>query len=290
MAPSAEGRVTVDEGVVYGTAGGGGRELRCDVYRPPGVEPGSSAPAVVLVHGGSWRQGDRTQLRGYGILLGRAGYVCVAPEYRLLGESPWPAAIEDVKAAIRWTRASAPSLGVDSTRISIEGNSAGAHLALLAAGTPNVAAFEGSGGNEEVSTAVAAAVGIYAPTVFHADGAERTKGSLPFIVLAESGGADGAAQASPVHHVSPSYPPTFLAHGTTDTTVPVSASVRLYEALVEAGVPAELHLYAEQPHAFDAQPKFGRQVAAEMLLFLDRYVPASAGADAAAEAASVVAG
>ena len=261
---------------MYGTAGAGGRDLLCDVYRPPGVAEGSDAPCVVLVHGGSWRQGDRAQLRGYGILLGRAGYVCVAPEYRLLGEAPWPAAIEDVRSALRWVRSSAASLGVDPGRICLEGNSAGAHLALLAAGTPS-----------DPSEAVAAVVGIYAPTLFFADGEERSSGSLPFVVLAESGGAEAAASASPVRQVTASYPPTFLAHGTTDTTVPVSASLRMYEALVAAGVPVELHLYAEQPHAFDAQPKFGRQVAAEMLLFLDRYVPAPSTSEAVA---SVVGG
>ena len=67
----AAAQVTVQEDVVFGT--GGGRDLHCDVYRPEGVEAG--APAVLLVHGGGWRNGDRTQLRGYGILLGRAGYV-----------------------------------------------------------------------------------------------------------------------------------------------------------------------------------------------------------------------
>ena len=292
MAPS-DGRVTVEEGVVYGTAGAGGRDLKCDVYRPPGDVPPGGAPAVLLVHGGSWRQGDRSQLKGYGILLGRAGYVCVAPEYRLLGEAPWPAAIEDVKAAIRWVRASASSLGVDPSRIAVEGNSAGAHLALLAAGTPDRAELEGAGGNEGVSSAVAAAAAIYAPTLFFADGSARESGGLPFIVLAEDGDHEAAALASPVRHVTAEYPPTFLAHGTTDTTVPVSATVRMYEALADAGVPVEMHLYAEQPHAFDAQPKFGRQVAAEMLLFLDRYLPAPAASDhesASAAAASVVAG
>lgn len=285
--------MTVEEGVVYGTAGSGGRDLLCDVYRPPGVAPGDGAPAVVLVHGGSWRQGDRAQLKGYGILLGRAGYVCVAPEYRLLGEAPWPAAIEDVKAAVRWVRASAPSLGIDPARICIEGNSAGAHLALLAAGTPDLASLEGTGGNEGVSSAVAAVAAIYAPTSFYTEGEERESGGLPFLALAEGAAAadaEGASLASPVRHVSPSFPPTFLAHGTTDTTVPVSASLRMYQELASARVPVEMHLYAEQPHAFDAQPQFGRQVAAEMLLFLDRYVPAGAGESAAEAAASVVGG
>lgn len=284
--------MTVATDVVYGTAGAGGRDLRCDVYTPPGVsaEAGSKAPCVILVHGGSWRGGDRTQLRGYGILLGRAGYVCVAPEYRLIGEAPWPAMIHDVKAAIRWVRASASSLGIDPSRIAIEGNSAGAHLALLTAGTAGVTELEGEGGNPGVSTAVAAAIGIYAPTLFFDPSAGRSKGGIPLVALIEDpeAGAEAARLASPVAHVSPSYPPTMLVHGTGDTVVPISATVRMYEELVEAGVPCDLHVYAEQPHAFDAQPSFGRQVAAEMLLFLDRYLPAAAGGDAAEVAAEVV--
>lgn len=277
---ATDGRVSIQQDVVYGTAGAGGRDLRCDVYTPPGA--GASAPCVILVHGGSWRSGDKTQLRGYGILLGRAGYVCIAPEYRLLGEAPWPAQIHDVKAAIRWARASASHLGIDPERIAIEGNSAGAHLALVAAGTAGVAELEGDGGNAGVSTAVAAVAAIYPPTVFFDSASERSKGSLPLIALAE-GDAETAKLASPVHHVSSEFPPTLLVHGTGDATVPVSASIRMYEELVAAGVPTDLHLYAEQPHAFDAQPSFGRQVAAEMLLFLDRYVPAPAAVETAAE-------
>ena len=100
--PDEQGRVTVEADVVYGA--GGGRDLHCDIYRPPGTsadQPGHGHPCVVLVHGGAWRTGDRSQLRGYGIRLGRAGYVGVAVEYRLTPESPWPAQIHDVKAAMR---------------------------------------------------------------------------------------------------------------------------------------------------------------------------------------------
>jgi acetyl esterase/lipase len=281
---ATDGRVSIQDNVVYGTAGAGGRDLRCDVYTPPGVSAGDAAPCVVIVHGGGWRSGDKSQLRGYGILLGRAGYVCIAPEYRLVGEAPWPAQIQDVKAAIRWARASAGELGIDPDRIAIEGNSAGAHLALVAGGTPNLPEFEGDGGNAGVSTAVAAVAAIYPPTIFVDPTTERSKGALPLLALIDDGGdAEAARLASPVHHITPKFPPTLLVHGTSDTTVPVSASVRMYEELVAAGVPADLHLYAEQPHAFDAQPSFGRQVAAEMLLFLDRYVPAPDAVEAAAE-------
>ncbi|MBK5223193.1 MAG: alpha/beta hydrolase [Acidimicrobiia bacterium] len=262
----AEGRVSIETDVVFGT--GGGRDLRCDIYTPPGdVE---SAPAIILVHGGAWRQGDRTQLRGYGVLLGREGYVCIAPEYRLTPEAPWPAQIHDVKAAIRWVRANADRLGVDPDRIAIEGNSAGAHLALLAAGTTGLAAFEGEGGNPGVSTHVSAVLGVYAPTIF--SNGERERGAVPLLALSDERSDDVATLAGPISHVSADFPPTLLIHGTHDTTVPALASIRMYEALIAAKVPAELHMYAEQPHAFDAQPAFGRQCAAEMLLFLERYV------------------
>ena len=261
------GRVTVKEDIVFGT--GGGRELRCDVYVPPGsVE---NAPAVLLLHGGAWRSGDRKQLRGYGIRLGREGYVCVASEYRLTPESEWPAQIEDAKAALRWTRANAAELGINPEKIAVEGNSAGGHLALMVAGTPGVEEFEGDGGNPGVSTHVAAAIGVYPPTLI--SHGERERGAVFGLnLMGENGSVERAAAASPLSHVGPDHPPTMLIHGTSDETVPPLASVRMYEALVKARVPVELHMYAERPHAFDVEPAFGRQCAAEMLLFLDRYV------------------
>lgn len=257
------GRVTIDEGVVFGT--GGGRELRADVFRPPGQD--GPAPAVLLLHGGGWQIGDRSQLRGYGVLLGRAGYVCVASEYRLLPEARWPAQIHDVKTALRWMRAEADALGIDPERIAVEGNSAGGHLALLAAGTPEVADFEGDGGNPGIPTTVAAALAIYPPTLL-----PRVPGELGTVAALHGEPDDAGAMASPLRHVGPGFPPTVLLHGGADELVPVAASTRMYEALVQAGVPADLHIYAGQPHGFDAEPAHGRACAAQMLLFLDRYV------------------
>lgn len=271
-----QGQVTIEEGVTFGR--GGDRDLRCDVFRPE--EASGPLPAVLLVHGGGWRTGDRSQLRGYGILLGRAGYVCVTSEYRLIPEAPWPAQIHDVKAAIRWMRGNAAELGIDPDRIAIEGNSAGAHLALLAAGTPGVDELEGDGGHPGTPTDVAAAIGVYAPTLFsHGD---QRRGAVTLAALTDLASSEAASAASPLSHVTSDFPPTLLIHGTEDELVPVHASLVMYEALAEAGVPTELHLYADQPHAFDAIPEFGRQCAAEMLLFLNRYVRDRTPAQAAA--------
>lgn len=266
MTVAESGRVTIQEGVVFGT--GGGRDLKCDVFIPPGGP--SDAPAVLLVHGGGWLDGDRSQLRGYGILLGRKGYVCVASEYRLSGESTWPAQIHDVKAAIRWMRANAAALGLDPNRLAVSGNSAGGHLALMAGATADNREFEGEGGSAGQSTAVSAVIAFYPPVQLKHP---EQPLSQPVEALMGAGASSEALDAaSPITYSSATFPPTLLIHGAADDIVPVEASINMYRALSAAGVPAELHLYAGQPHAFDATPAFGRQAAEVMELFLQRYV------------------
>lgn len=266
--------VTIRSGVVFGT--GGGEDLRADVYAPADRSGADGPlPAVVLVHGGAWKMGSRAVMEGYGRALAAAGFVGVASQYRLLPDHPWPAHIHDTKAAIRWTRAQAEELGVDPARIAVLGRSAGGHLALLAAGTPDLPAFEGDGGNAGVSSAVAAAVGIFPPTTFAAG--PRTRGSTPAAsLLSADASADDIRLASPLAHAGPNFPPTFLLHGTGDKVVPPSASRVLYEALAAAGVPVELHLYADQPHGFAGRPDFLDLCAAEIAHFLHRHLPAPA--------------
>ena len=266
MAEPQTGRVTVEYDVVFGR--GGGRDLKCNVYMPP--QQGSARPAVLLIHGGGWVSGDRSQLHGYGILLGRIGYVCVATEYRLAGEAKWPAQLHDVKAALRWMRANAGRLGIDPGKISVEGNSAGAHLSLMMAGTQNVAVFEGEGGNAGMPTDVAASVAFYAPAQLYAPG-QPLREELSFL-FGRGYSMETARAASPIEYASAAFPPTLLITGNRDELVPDEASFRMYRALIDAGAKAELHVYADAPHAFDATPEFGRQTAAIMALFLDRYV------------------
>jgi len=258
-----------EEAVTFGH--GGGRELRCDIYSP-GVA--NNAPAVLLLYGGGWRMGDRSRMRDAGVALVRRGFVAVAAEYRLTPESPWPAQIHDVKASIRWIRANAARLRIDATKIAVQGYSAGAHLALLAAGTPNLPEFEGDGGNPGVSTDLAAAVGIYPPVLFHV-GPARASGSTPATALmGDTGDELMARRASPIAHVSAAFPPTFLLHGTADKVVPPSASLRMYEALTSAGAHVEMHMYAGLPHGFARLPSMLDRVHGEIASFLQRTMVA----------------
>jgi acetyl esterase/lipase len=262
MTSAQPGRVTIENDVVFGK--GGRRDLKVDVYTPPGEL--KNAPAVLLVHGGAWRQGDRTQLRGYGVLVGRLGYVCVSTEYRLTGEARWPAQIHDVKAALRWMRANSERLGIDPTKIAFSGNSAGGHLALILAGTQNDPEFEGEGGNAGVGTEIAAAVAFYPPV------AVVRRNQLDVGLMEPNATDDEYSRASPLTYVRKDFPPTLFLHGNQDQLVPVEGSFRMYRALIEAGAPAELHVFNGAPHGFDAAPDYGRECASLIDLFLRRHV------------------
>ena len=261
-------QVSIRENVAFGR--GGDRELLCDVFTPP--EPAPGAPGVLLVHGGGWRAGDKGQMRAYGVQLALRGFVCVSSSYRLVPAASWPAPVQDVNAAIRYMRANAGPLGIDQEKLAAVGASAGAHLVLLAAGTPGLAEFQGEGGHAGVATQLQAVVGIFAPTVIAGRG-QRPSGSVPgSVLLQDDDGEARARQASPVTHVTPSYPPTLLLHGTADKVVPPSASMRMYEVLSDAGVPADLHMVAEQPHGYVVQRDYHRLSCDQISVFLRRYL------------------
>ena len=207
----------------------------------------------------------------FGPELARLGFVAVAPEYRLLGEAAWPAQIEDVKAAVRWTRANAERLDIHPDRIVVQGFSAGGHLALLAGGTPDMPPFRGSGGNEVVSDRVAAVIAFF-PSVTFGLGSP-TPGITPAsVLLGESATESEAKQASPLSYVSGAYPPTFLLHGTGDAIVPFTGTLLMFERLQERGVAVELHLYPGHTHEFVRLPSMLTPVMSEIALFLKRTV------------------
>ena len=195
-------------------------------------------------------------LAAHAALLAVQGFTAVACEYRLLGESPWPGMLDDVRAAIAWVRDHADELGIEPDRIALQGHSAGGHLSLLAAGTA------------QDDGAVAAVAALYAPVTFHV-GPGRGHGTTPASsLLGDDASEDDAREASPLSHVSPDFPPTFFLHGGADRIVVPSASVVMYEALRKAGVETDLHLYAGQAHGFDRVDTMRRIVNQEIVAVL----------------------
>jgi acetyl esterase/lipase len=99
---------------------------------------GNARPAIVVIHGGGWIEGDKSSFtsRKHGVPgnieeFAELGFVAVTINYRLSGEAPFPAALEDCKCAVRWLRAHAKDYNIDPQLIGAYGNSAGGHLALL---------------------------------------------------------------------------------------------------------------------------------------------------------------
>lgn len=138
-----------------------------DAYTPEGVE---KAPVIVLVHGGGFMFGDQ----GMDIVapvINKAlehGYAVVAVDYRKSSEAVFPAALSDVKAAVRWVRAHAMEYGFDPEHIAVWGESAGAYLASMTALTPDVAALNGDMTEfDKIPNGVTALVSFYAPIEFY---------------------------------------------------------------------------------------------------------------------------
>jgi acetyl esterase/lipase len=244
------------------------RDLGIDIFWP---ESEAKQTAVILLHGGGWAMGHRSDTHRYARILRERGFVAIAAEYRLLREAPWPAQIQDVKDVIRWVRANAAWLRIDPDKVAVQGFSAGGHLAMLAAGTAQKSIFEIPEPHPEGSAAVAAVVSLFGPPLL-------TKEVFPVRppplagLLGPDGNEDVAREASPLLHVSAAFPPTFLLNGMNDPLMPHGLVLNMFEELVAAGVKADLHFYHGHTHEFAALPSMTEAVQNEIALFLDRAV------------------
>lgn len=135
----------------------GKRDLHLDIFRPEGA---GIYPALLLIHGGGWRSGDRSMENPMARKIASFGYVTATVEYRLSPEAIYPAAVYDVKEAIRFLRANAKKYHIDPDRIALSGTSAGGQLAALAGMTAGVGKFDGDPGSSGISASIQAIVDI----------------------------------------------------------------------------------------------------------------------------------
>lgn len=133
------------------------REIHLDLFRP---EKAGSYPALIMVHGGGWRSGDKKMQIPMAMQIAANGFVTIAVEYQLSMEAPYPRAVHNIKEAIRWLRANAAKYSIDSSKIAISGCSAGGQLAALVGMTNGVKHLEGETGSFDVSSSIQAVIDI----------------------------------------------------------------------------------------------------------------------------------
>jgi acetyl esterase/lipase len=285
IAQSAEGRrrrmefpdVNVVRDVVYNRVNG--RDLRLDIYSPKSIT--HPLPVVLWIFGNRWSRGSKNQPPPLNLMS--RGYIVVSIEYRLSGEAPFPAPIEDCKAAVRWIRANAATYHFDPNHIGAWGHSAGGHLAALLGTSGGVVKLEDGGANSTFSSRVQAVCDMSGPSDIpkfyedvsnsNNDMARIAKSSIEqFLGGSFEQNRTKAIAASPTTYVSKDDPPFLIIHGENDASIPVSQSEILAKKLKAAGVNTTLIIAENRGHGVG-----GPAFAPEITSFFDKYLkPGSA--------------
>lgn len=217
---------------------GSSKQWRLDLARKK-EKAAKPRPAIVVIHGGGWIEGDKSSFtsRKHGVPgniedFAELGFVAATINYRLADEAPYPAALDDCKAALRWLRAHAREYNIDVNHIGVFGNSAGGHLALLLG-------LQDDGPTSDRSSLVQAVVSDSGPVdLLYQDERGPLRGVIRRLMGGPPDGARAAAykQASPGKLVKANVPPLLLIYGVADEQVPVETADEFVLALGKAGV------------------------------------------------------
>jgi acetyl esterase/lipase len=241
-----------------------GQHLQLNLAQPKSGD--GPFPTILCIHGGGFRAGKRESYDALCKKLAARGYVAATITYRLAPTYPFPAAVLDTKAAVRWLRANAAKYHIDPDRIGVTGGSAGGHLAQFLALTAGVKQFEGDLGNAEFSSAVQCVVNVYGPSDF-TKSYGKSVDAAQVLPLFLGGDLEKARHqhilASPLYWVTPQAVPTLCIHGTEDKYVAHEQAEWLVERLKAADVEAELLSLPGAGHGFKGED----QEKAEKALF-----------------------
>lgn len=243
--------VKVKYNVVYKKIGD--RKLTMDVFLP-GKQVHSKHTAIIFIHGGGWRSGDKSMHHALAQKLAGMGYTCFTPAYRLSTEALYPAAVLDIKSSIRWVRAHAQKYHIDENRIVVGGHSAGGQLAALMGSTNDDPLFKDSTDHRNISDKVNAVINVDGVLAFiHPESGEGDESKHPsagtyWFGYTKTERPDIWNQASALNHVnSKSAPILFFS-----SSVPRMHAGRTdyINALNQFGIKSELVAFDDAPHSF----------------------------------------
>lgn len=270
----AADEVVVETGVEYSHPGD--EHLLLNIARP---KVAGKSPAILCIHGGGFRAGKRESWDARCRKMAERGYVAVTVTYRLAPQHPFPAAIHDVKAAVRWLRANADRYQIDAGRIGVVGDSAGGHLAQFLGVTGGVDEFEGPGGNAVQSSQVSCVVNFYGPSDF-TKSYGKSVDAAEVLPLWLGGDVEHERHrhvlASPLNWVTPRAAPTLLIHGTDDKYVAFEQAQWMFDRMKAADVDVELLKLEGAGHGFKG--KDAERAEAAMFSFFDRHLKSPSGA------------
>jgi acetyl esterase/lipase len=261
--------VTRENDIVYTTVNG--TSLALDMARPAKGE--GPFPAVVVIHGGAWREGDKASNRPALAKYAAHGYVAISPQYRFCPKDVFPAQVYDVKAAVRWLRAHHEQYKIDVDHIGAAGFSAGGHLALMLGVTGPADGLEGDVAEGAPSSRVQAVVNYFGPTDLVVTGLPTHIDVLlrDFLGGEVSEKPDVARRASPLTFVTKDDAPILTFQGTADTMVSVTNAIKLSEVQTREHVAGRVELIVGGGHG-DWSREDWLRTEGEAMDFFDRWL------------------
>jgi acetyl esterase/lipase len=239
--------ITLAEGIVYAQrpdwCDSTSRELKVSLLKPRqyfDYDKKVTCPAIVWICGGAWTEMNRNVWIPELTWFAKKGYVVASVDYSVTARTRFPQQIVDIKEAIRFLRAHADILGIDSKRIAIMGESAGGYLSALVGVTGNTREYD-LGTNLDQSSAVQAAIPWY-PVI-------DTSNFLVADFLSDMLPPDFRKYPNVSKLVTKDTPPFMILHGTADTQVPLSQSESFYDVLQNTGVESDLIILDNSEHA-----------------------------------------
>lgn len=235
--------ITTSENITYRKING--TCLQMDIYRPAEKIKGGT-PAILLIHGGGWISGSRENQKAMARCLAKAGFVTATVSYRLSSEASYPAAVLDIKAAVRWLRKKAGKYAIDPGKIAILGTSAGAQLATLVGVTPENGLFRE--GKPKYSDRVQAIINVDGIVSFIHPEAEEGKYAAYWLGGPKAENVQKWKEASPLEYVDENTPPALFVN---------SAQPRFHagrddmiKIMEKHGIYSEVHTIPGSPHSF----------------------------------------
>ena len=255
--------------IIYATVDG--KELKLDLYLPANS---SNPMLLVWIHGGAWRGGSKDLVPKFFV---ENGIATASIDFRPSTAGKFPAAVHDIKAAIRFLRAKASEYGYKADRIGIAGASSGGHLAALVGVSNKHPDLEGTVGEHlKESSTVHAIISYYGASNLTSILSQSTPHGLqirkPALELLLGGLPENVPElarlASPVFHVDRSDPPLMLIHGDQDIQMPINQALELQGKYREHHLEVELEVLYGAAHG--GEVFYSGECAKLALIFLQK--------------------